>query len=91
MKAIIYKPAKSASQAGLKNTQMWVLEYEKQPKFIETLNGWTGSKSTSSQVIMKFDTVDEATRFAKCNNIPYEVIEPKRPKFKPSIYANNFK
>lgn len=91
MKAIIYKPAKSANQSGLKNIERWVLEYERQPKFIESCNGWTGSKDTSSQVRMKFETLDEATRFAKCNNIQYEVIEPKLPKFKPRVYANNFK
>lgn len=91
MKAIIYKPTKSANQSGTKNSQKWVLEYKGESKFIEPINGWTGSSNTDSQVRIEFDTLDDAERFAQSNSIRYEIVDYKQQIFSPNVYSNNFK
>ena len=91
MKAIIYKPAKSANQSIFKQNEKWVLEYNKQPKYIEQINNWVGSINTLNQIRIKFDTLATAKNFASKNKIEYKVLIPKLLKLKPNIYAQNFK
>ena len=91
MKARIYKPAKNAMQSGEAKTRYWLLVYEPEKKpYIEPLMGWTGGSDMRQQLKLRFPTREEATAYAKRNNIPYEVWVPKpRKKIKKS-YADNF-
>ena len=78
MAARIYKPARTAMQAGLAQTKEWVLEYEPEaPRGIEPLMGWTSSSDMRSQVKLTFDTREEAIAYAERNGIPYTVSEPQ--------------
>ena len=88
---IIFKPAKSSMQSGLKNTKKWcftnfsVNESYKSPKF-----GWDGSTNPEKKIELFFETLDEAKRFAQLNNYNYKVIEPLKRKIIKKSYAQNF-
>ena len=92
MLARIFKPARNAMQSGRANTKRWVLEYEpEQPRTIEPLMGWTSSADMRSQVVLEFDTRDEAIAYAKNHQIPYQVFEPHAPRLRPKSYSDNFR
>jgi hypothetical protein len=91
MKARIYKPAKTAMQSGVKKRDFWLLEFEpEQRKYVEPLMGWTGSGDTKQQLKMKFTSQELAVEYAKRNNIPYTLSEPKKRKPIKKSYADNF-
>jgi len=78
-------------QSGYGKNDFWLLEYmpEKQ-KYVDPLMGWTGSKDMHQQLKLKFDSAEEAAQYAKTNNIPYEIQEPKPRKQIRKSYAENF-
>ena len=43
-----------------------------------------------SEVVLKFSTKDKAIKYAKNNNIHYEVVEPKKSDFIIKTYDNFF-
>ena len=91
MKAKIYKPTKTAMQSGKANTDQWILEFEQQSaRFIDPLMGWTGSADMGQQVRLKFNSQEEAIRFAEKHNIAYDIIAPKKMKWHIKGYADNF-
>lgn len=91
MKAKIYKPAKSAMQSGVRNTKLWLLEFEPvEKKFVEPLMGWTGSADTMQQLRLRFATKEEAIAYAEGKKIEYQVQEPKKRKQIKKSYADNF-
>jgi hypothetical protein len=91
MKAIILQSSKSVTQSGESNKK-WILEFEedKTKRYIEDYMHWTGCSDSSSQVHIKFDTMEEAVFFATKNNIFYEVIQSHQKKMRPKSYAKNF-
>jgi hypothetical protein len=92
MAARIYKPARTAMQAGLAQTKEWVLEFEPEaPRAIEPLMGWTSSSDMRSQVRLAFGTKEEAVAYAEHNGIAYTVSEPEPRRPTRKTYADNFK
>jgi hypothetical protein len=92
MRARIYKPARTAMQSGNALTKRWVLEYEPEtPRELDPLMGWTSSSDMRSQVMLEFDTKEEATTFAEKNEIPYQVFEPPAAKVRARAYSDNFR
>lgn len=91
MKAIIYRPTKSAMQSGLKNTKKWVLHSTDKKKYTEPFAGWTGSKNTDQQIKILFNTKNDAINFAKAQSWEYEIIEPQERRIEPKSYLDNFK
>jgi hypothetical protein len=92
MRARIYKPARTAMQSGNALTKRWVLEYEPEsPRELDPLMGWTSSSDMRSQVMLEFDTKEEATAFAEKNEIPYQVFEPPAAKVRARSYSDNFR
>ncbi|MEQ9519779.1 MAG: ETC complex I subunit [Parvibaculum sp.] len=93
MLARIYKPAKTAMQSGRAKTHNWILEFEAaQARAIEPLMGYTGTSDMASQIVMKFETKEQAVAYAQTNGIDYQVVEPARKrKAQPKAYADNFK
>ena len=90
MVARIYRPARSAMQAGQAKDK-WVLEYEPEvPRAIEPLMGWTSSSDMKSQVKLRFDDKEEAIAYAERNGIPYRVEEPKPSARRILSYSDNF-
>ena len=89
-KARIYKPTKTAMQAGNRNTKNWLLEFDTLNTGIDPLMGWETSKDTMSEVKLEFSTKDQAINYAKKNNINYYIIEPQKRKIIKKSYADNF-
>jgi len=77
-------------QSGKRNTKKWILEFDTLDNSIDPLMGWENSKDTMSEVILKFQTKDQAISYAKNNNIQYILIESHEGKFIKKSYANNF-
>jgi hypothetical protein len=89
--AKIYRPTRTAMQAGRRLTKQWVLEFEPaMAKTIEPLMGWTSQTDTRQQIKLHFDTRDEAIAYAKRCGIPHQVVEPKEPRRNIKAYADNF-
>ncbi|MBL9029801.1 MAG: ETC complex I subunit [Caedimonas sp.] len=91
MKARIYRPAGTAMQSGKGRTKEWILEFiPEQPGYIEPLMGWTGMRDTRSQIKLRFQTEEEATRYAETHKIAYQVLKPHRAAFTSRRYSDNF-
>ena len=90
--ARIYQPSKTAMQSGRALTKRWVLEYEpERARTVEPLMGWTSSSDMRSQILLEFDTKDEAVAYAEKNAIPYQIFEPHHPRSLPKSYSDNFR
>ena len=89
-KAKIYIPAKTAMQSGRGKLNKWVLEFVTKDTSINPLMGWESSTDTLDELNLKFSTKEQATDYAKKNNISYTVIEPKKRPFVIKSYADNF-
>jgi hypothetical protein len=92
MAARIYKPAQTAMQSGPARTKEWVLEYEPEvPREIDPLMGWTSSRDMKSQIVLAFDSKEEAIAYAEANGIAYRLSEPKSRRPVRKAYADNFR
>lgn len=92
MQVKIYKPSKTAMQAGLAKTKKWVLEYETlTPRRPESLMGWTASKDTLNQVKLHFDTKEAAIAYAEKKGWTYTLGQEHKKKIRPRNYGDNFK
>ena len=89
-KAKIYKPAKTAMQSGRRNSNMWLLEFDTLDTGVSPLMGWESSADTMSEVKLEFYTKDQAVRYAKKNNIDFNVVEPEKRKLIKKSYTDNF-
>jgi len=89
-KAKIYIPAKTAMQSGRGKTKKWVLKFESKHGITNPLMGWESNDDTMSEVVLKFSTKEKAVKYAKNNNIQYEIIEPKKSDFIIKSYTDNF-
>jgi ETC complex I subunit conserved region len=92
MPARIYKPSRNAMQSGKGKSQDWVLEFEQaSPRAADPLMGWTSSDDTTTQVKLKFATLDDAESYAKRNGIAYQVQAEAPVKQQKKSYSDNFK
>jgi len=90
--ARIYRPSKTAMQSGRAKTRKWVLEYEPASRRDpDPLMGWSSARDTLNQVQLRFDTLDEATAFAKKHDLDYTLTEPQLRTPKSKSYADNFR
>ena len=92
MRARIFMRPKTATQSGPATAGVWMLDWQPQKEVTEPLMGWWGSNSTQGQVMLKFDTREQAVAYAEANGIEYQIEQPpaKHP-IKPKAYADNFK
>lgn len=92
MKAIIFKPTKTAMQSGYAKTKSWILEFERQEKVNQDkLIGWNSSGDTSSFIKLSFSTKEKAVKYAKENNLEFIIQEPNSKKTPKRSYSDNFK
>ena len=89
-KAKIYQPSKTAMQSGKARTKFWVLEFEKSNSSKDFVMGWTASSNTNEQVKLKFETQEQAIKYAEQNNIQFVLIATKPNKLIIKAYADNF-
>ncbi len=91
MLARIYKPSKSAMQSGRAKAEQWKLEFEPaSARTPDPLMGWSSSNDTQSQVVLRFDTQEEAVAYAQRHGIPFQVFPAKESKPIIKAYADNF-
>ena len=91
MLARIYRPAKNAMQSGKARTKDWVLEFEPtSARRPDPLVGWTHSTDMNGQVVIAFDTQDEAVAYAQKHGIAFQVTEAKTSRPIIKAYADNF-
>ena len=91
MRVRIYQPAKTAMQSGLGKTRNWTLEFEPTDRSApDALIGWCGSADTNRQVRLDFASEAEAVAYAERRGWQYTVSSPKRRRFRPKNYADNF-
>ncbi len=93
MRVRIFRRPKTAMQSGVAGTENWVLEFPPTQREVnDPLMGWWGRGDTRGQVMLRFDTQEQAVAYAEANDLPYEVEIPPAPmKHKPKVYADNFK
>jgi hypothetical protein len=93
MRARIYQRPKNAMQSGSAGTHEWMLEFEPaEPRAPDPLMGWIGSSDTLAQVVLRFDTREEAEAYAARRGIPFDLELPPPPRpLKPKVYADNFR
>ena len=92
MAARIFQISKAVNQSGQGRSGKWVLEFESHaPKRADPLTGWSGGADTQEQVRIKFDTLEEATRYAEKNGISHHVVPPAERKMRIQSYADNFR
>jgi hypothetical protein len=91
MSALIYQPAKNAMQSGRAKTKFWILEFDRaNTKGNDPLTGWSGSDDMQSEVKLKFDTCQDAERYAKRHGLEYSVRKTQ-PRIRQSkSYSENF-
>ena len=89
-KAKIYKPTQTVMQSGKGNSKNWLLEFDTLNNGIDPFMGWETSKDTMSEVKLEFLTREQATNYAKKNNIDYYIIEPQKRKIIKKSYTDNF-
>lgn len=95
MRAIIYKPSKTAMQSGrnghVSHGHAWVLSYPRsETARPDSLMGWQSSSDTARQVNIRFPSKEAATAYADAHEIEFELREPTARKVKPRAYADNF-
>lgn len=90
-KAFIYKPSKTSMQMGRGETSVWVLEFEKQPRFYtEPIMGWRGSMEFLGQIRIKFKSLEQAVLYASRQGLEYSVRKPQEEIIAPKSYSENF-
>ena len=77
-------------QSGLGKTKNWILEFETKNSYTNALMGWESSADTLSEIKLEFSTKEQATNYAKKNNIDYYIIEPQKRKIIKKSYSDNF-
>lgn len=93
MRVRIYQPARNVMQSGTARSRGWVLDFfPNDARRIDPLMGWTSSDDTQSQVLLHFDTREEAESYARSRGLDYVVQEPKSraPNVRPRGYGENF-
>lgn len=92
MKAIIYQQSKNVMQSGRGKVDDWVLEYDETiNRGPEAINGWTSADSTTGQVQMKFESLDQAVAFADKNALDYRIKHKKSRRVRPRNFMDNYK
>ncbi len=94
MRVRIYKPAKSAAQAGRAKNHSWLLEPELlTARMPEPLMGWLSAGDTYSEMKdrLRFPTAEEAIAFAVRNGWDYVLEQPSERRISPRNYLDNFR
>ena len=92
MPARIYQRPKNAMQSGKARTDEWVLEFEQsEARKPDPLMGWTGSGDTQPQVVLTFETKDDAKAYAERYGIAARVHATPPRHLKLQAYADNFR
>ncbi|MES2677157.1 MAG: NADH dehydrogenase ubiquinone Fe-S protein 4 [Pseudomonadota bacterium] len=91
MQVKIYQPAKTSTQSGKKHQQWIITPIENENhRSIDNVMGWTSSDNTLTQLELKFQSADDAVKYAKTKGWSYQIIQPQIAKVIKKSYAENF-
>lgn len=89
--AVIYSPAKTSMQSGTAKTGYWLLKFKpSQAKNNNPLMGWAGGSETQTQIILTFDSLEDAESFAQEYGINYIVRNPRKRSLRIKSYGANY-
>jgi hypothetical protein len=92
MAARIYQQPRAVNQSGSANSGQWVLEFESHSRARpDPLTGWAGGTDTQTQVMLSFDTLEQAKTYAEREGVAYHVVPATTRKLRLQSYADNFK
>lgn len=92
-KVTIYAPSKSAMQSGLGKLGYWKMALDKRDKWENPLMGWSSTADPLNHVFrtIKFDSQEDAVRFAEKHGFAYSVAERQtKAKMTAKSYAAKF-
>ena len=89
-RAKIYIPTKTALQSGKGKIKNWILKFKTKDTKTNPLMGWESGEDTLAEVILEFSSKEKAIKYAKNNNIDYEISEPQNSEFIIKSYMDNF-
>ncbi|MDR0485069.1 MAG: ETC complex I subunit [Alphaproteobacteria bacterium] len=90
-KAIIYNPTRNLMQQGLAKKNVWKLVFVKEiDNKQEHLMGWTSSFETQSQIILEFNSKEDAINYATKKKLNFEVREPNASTLEKKDITFNF-
>ncbi|KAG1709042.1 hypothetical protein DVH05_022671 [Phytophthora capsici] len=75
-KAKLFKPSRNQMQSGTHQTKHWEIRFDTPRTWANPLMGWTSTADPYIGLVTKFDTQEEAERFAKKQGWELEVSEP---------------
>ena len=52
--------------------------------------GWSGSDDTSKQIVLKFNSKEEAIDYAELHSLNFRILNNNTKTIKPKSYADNF-
>lgn len=91
--ALIYKPARNVMQSGRAQTHKWLIQFNPDvPRWENPVMGWTSSRDPVQGMNLKFESREDAVKYAQEQGWAYEVKdkEGEEPEMKPKSYAENF-
>ena len=91
MQVRIYSPSRSAMQSGRGKVGRWMIDVlPESGQSPESLMGWTSSADTQSQVRLRFESADDALRYAQKQGWEAVLDLPHERKLSPRNYADRF-
>eukprot|EP00631_Chrysoreinhardia_giraudii_P008538 CAMPEP_0197429326 /NCGR_PEP_ID=MMETSP1170-20131217/43561_1 /TAXON_ID=54406 /ORGANISM="Sarcinochrysis sp, Strain CCMP770" /LENGTH=242 /DNA_ID=CAMNT_0042957153 /DNA_START=12 /DNA_END=740 /DNA_ORIENTATION=- len=89
---VIAQKTKSAMTSSIHNTKAWCLTWKTDDRWSNPLMGWTSTSDPLSNHEIRFDTAEQAVRFAKKSGWKYELEEPFSRPYTPgqNKYSHNF-
>lgn len=89
--ALIFRPSRNVMQSGRAQTHKWLIQFNCDvPRWENPLMGWSSSRDPVQGTNLKFESKEEAIKFAKDQGWAYEVKESEEVPMKPKNYAENF-
>ncbi|MBX9696713.1 MAG: ETC complex I subunit, partial [Alphaproteobacteria bacterium] len=87
----LYTTSKTAMQSGKNSTKKWILEtINPEAKFHDPVMGWAGTADTHHQVMLHFDTLDDALHYCKKYRLVPTLIEGGPQHSNAKSYTDNF-
>ena len=89
--ALIYRPSRNVMQSGRAQTHKWLIQFNSNvPRWENPMMGWSSSRDTVQGITLKFESKEDAIKYAQEQGWAYEVKEDKQTPIRPKNYADNF-
>lgn len=87
----IYQPSLSTTQSGALHADEWRIDFDNtQARWENPLMGWTSSRDPVQGVALKFETQEQAVRFAERQGWECSIRSGQQDDWKRKSYADNF-